>query len=38
MELIFDSKIRHASSLQKCDLEPEEIIPEEEGTCADMQW
>ncbi len=29
MDLIFDSKIRHASSLQNCNLEPEEIIPEE---------
>ena len=28
MDLIFDSKIRHVSSLQNVNLEPEEIIPE----------
>ena len=29
MDLIYDSKIRHSSSLQRVDLLPEEIIPEE---------
>lgn len=33
LDLIFDSKVKHSTSLPHLGLEPEEIIPEESNRC-----